>query len=236
MSYTSHADLGGQLGHGAIFAHDPPEAEATLWHARWEPRALALTLAMGATGAWTIDQSRAARETLPDYAGLGYYRIWLAGLQQLLSERGLVSDDELAAGHSLHPALPLPQRLAASEVAAALAKGSTSWRPTNKPPRFALGDRVRTAALPSPHHSRLPAYARDKPGTVERRHGMHVFADSNAQGLGEQPQWLYSVVFLGTDLWGPDTDPDLRVSIDAWQSYLQPEPAKPAAPGTGRPA
>ena len=236
MSYTSHADLGGQLGHGAVFAHDPPETEGDLWHAGWEPRALALTLAMGATGAWNIDQSRAARETLPHYAGLSYYRVWLAGLQQLLMERGLVSADELAAGHSLHPALPLPRLLVAAEVDAALAKGSTSWRPTNKAPRFALGARVRTAALPSAHHTRLPAYARDKPGTVERRHGMHVFADSNAQGLGEQPQWLYSVVFLGTDLWGPDTDPDLRVSIDAWQSYLQPEPVKPVTAGPAEPA
>ena len=236
MSYTSHADLGGQLGHGAVFAHDPPETEGDLWHAGWEPRALALTLAMGATGAWNIDQSRAARETLPHYAGLSYYRVWLAGLQQLLMERGLVSADELAAGHSLHPALPLPRLLVAAEVDAALAKGSTSWRPTNKAPRFALGARVRTAALPSAHHTRLPAYARDKPGTVERRHGMHVFADSNAQGLGEQPQWLYSVVFLGTDLWGPDTDPDLRVSIDAWQSYLQPEPVKPVMAGPAEPA
>ena len=236
MSYTSHADLGGQLGHGAVFAHDPPETEGDLWHAGWEPRALALTLAMGATGAWNIDQSRAARETLPHYAGLSYYRVWLAGLQQLLMERGLVSADELAAGHSLHPALPLPRLLVAAEVDAALAKGSTSWRPTNKAPRFALGARVRTAALPSAHHTRLPAYARNKPGTVERRHGMHVFADSNAQGLGEQPQWLYSVVFLGTDLWGPDTDPDLRVSIDAWQSYLQPEPVKPVTAGPAEPA
>ena len=72
MSYTSHADLGGQLGHGAVFAHAPPEAEGALWHAAWEPRALALTLAMGAAGGWNIDQSRAARETLPDYAGLSY--------------------------------------------------------------------------------------------------------------------------------------------------------------------
>ena len=236
MSYTSHADLGGQLGHGALFAHDPPEAEGALWHADWEPRALALTLAMGATGAWNIDQSRAARETLPNYAGLSYYRVWLAGLQQLLIERGLLSDDELLAARSLHPALPLPRLLAAAEVDAALTKGSTSWRPTNKAPRFALGARVRTAALPAPHHTRLPAYARDKPGTVERRHGMHVFADSNAQGAGEQPQWLYSVVFLGTDLWGPDTDPTLRVSIDAWQSYLQPEPAEPMPSRTGAPA
>ena len=234
MSYTSHADLGGQLGHGAVFAHVPPEAEGELWHAAWEPRALALTLAMGAAGGWNIDQSRAARETLPDYAGLSYYRVWLAGLQRLLLERGLVSPDELAAGHALQPALPLPRRLAAADVAAALAKGSPTTRPTTRAPRFALGDRVRTSALQPDHHTRLPAYARNQPGTVERRHGTHVFADANAQGLGEQPQWLYSVVLRGTDLWPECTDPTLRVSVDAWESTLQPEHASPSAPAKSR--
>lgn len=231
MSYTSHADLGGQLGHGAVFALDPPEAEGELWHADWEPRALALTLAMGAAGAWNIDQSRAARETLPDYAVLSYYRIWLAGLQRLLLERGLVSADELAAGHSLRPALPLPRLLLAAEVAAVLAKGSPTTRPTTRAPRFALGDRVRTSALQPDHHSRLPAYARDQPGTVERRHGTHVFADANAQGLGEQAQWLYTVVLRGTDLWPECTDPTLRVSIDAWESTLQAETSGAVASG-----
>ena len=92
MSYLSHADLGGRDGYGPV----TPEPEGELWHEPWEPRALALTLAMGATGAWNIDQSRSARETLPDYAQLGYYRIWLAALQRLMIERGLVTDSEIA--------------------------------------------------------------------------------------------------------------------------------------------
>ena len=57
MSYQSYADLGGQPGHGRVV----PEAEGELFHAAWERRALALTLAMGAAGAWNIDMSRAAR-------------------------------------------------------------------------------------------------------------------------------------------------------------------------------
>lgn len=34
LPYISHADLGGQDGHGAV----QPEAEGELWHAPWEPR------------------------------------------------------------------------------------------------------------------------------------------------------------------------------------------------------
>jgi nitrile hydratase len=219
MNYISHADLGGRQVEGNVL----PEAEGELWHASWEPRVLALTLAMGATGAWNIDQSRSARETLPDYATLSYYRIWLAGLQRLLEDRELVSADELAAGHAQQAAPVLPRRLASEQVAAALAKGSPTERVSRASARFVPGDRVITSALQPDHHSRLPAYARGKPGIVERVHGVHVFADSNAQGLGEQPQWLYGLVFEGKDLWGPEADPSLRVGLDAWESMLDPQ-------------
>jgi nitrile hydratase len=29
------------------------------------------------------------------------------------------------------------------------------------------------------------------------------------------------VVFEGTELWGPDTDPTVKVSIDAFEPYLE---------------
>ena len=76
------------------------------FHAAWEARALAVTLAMGATGNWNLDMGRAARESLPDYAALSYYQIWIAALEMLLLERGLVSRDELAAGRAVTPPLP----------------------------------------------------------------------------------------------------------------------------------
>lgn len=224
MSYHSQADLGGQPGHGPV----RPEPEDERFHAAWEPRALALTLAMGATGQWNIDMSRAARETLPDYARLSYYQIWLAALERLLAERGLVGADELAVGHALHPARPLPRLLRAQDVPAALAKGSPTERPATCAARFAIGQPVRLRADAAAHHTRLPAYVRGHRGVIERVHGMHVFADSHAQGLGEQPQWLYTVVFDGAELWGADAAPGLRVSVDAWESYLQPADEAPA--------
>ena len=220
MTYTSHADLGGQPGHGAV----QPEAEGDLWHAAFEPRALALTLAMGATGAWNIDQSRAARETLPAYAQLSYYRIWLAGLQRLMVERGLVSDAEIATGQVLQPPIPVKRVLRADTVAAVLATGSPTQRPATTAARFKPGDAVRTRAGAPPHHTRLPAYARGKFGVIARVHGCHVFAEPNAQGQGEQPQWLYTVLFEGTALWGADAQPGLQVSVDAWESTLEATP------------
>jgi nitrile hydratase len=218
QEYLTHADLGGRTGFGPVV----PEPEGELFHAPWEPAVLALVLAMGATGSWNLDMSRAARETLPDYEHLDYYRIWLAALERLLLARGQVQADELAAGRMLHPPVAVPRVLHGPQVAAALAAGTSTLRPATGAPRFALGDRVRTRAHPVPHHTRLPRYARGKCGTVVRLHGSHVFADAHAQGLGEQPQPLYTVVFEGRELWGEEAQPGLSVSVDAWESYLEP--------------
>ena len=218
MTYLSHADLGGRPNAERV----QPEAEGELFHAGWEPRALAVTLAMGATGSWNIDMSRAARETLPDYASLSYYQIWIGALEKLLAERNLVRPDELQAGRALHPPQPVARVLQADVVPAALAKGSPTERPATAPARFLVGDVVRTRAQRVDHHTRLPGYAHGRHGVIESVQGMHVFADSHAQGLGEQPQWLYRVAFSGTELWGVDAAPGTSVAFDAWESYLEP--------------
>lgn len=217
MSYLTHADLGGREGYGAVV----PEAEGDLFHAGWEPRALALTLAMGATGSWNIDASRSVRETLPEYAQLSYYQIWLAALQRLMQQRAMLFDDELAAVQILHPPAPVARVLTAENVPAVLAKGAPTERPASTAARFALGQRVRTRSERVDHHTRLPGYAHGRLGTIERVHGAHVFADTHAQGQGEQPQWLYTVVFEGQELWGAEAAAGLRVSVDAWEPYLE---------------
>ena len=218
MSYHSHADIGGQSGHGRVI----PEPEGELFHAAWEPKALALTLAMGGTGAWNIDISRSARETLPNYASLSYYALWIEGLQKLLTERGLVSNTELVAGRMLDPPVAVPRVLKAADVPKALAFGAPTQRTPTTAARFAIGDKVRTRSGNVPHHTRLPHYASGKTGRIERVHGVHVFADTNAQGLGEQPQWLYTVAFDGRELWGNESPTGLTVSVDAWEPYLEP--------------
>jgi nitrile hydratase subunit beta len=218
MSYQSHADLGGQDGYGRVI----PEPEEALFHAGWQRQAFALTLAMGATGAWNLDMSRSARETLPDYPSLSYYEIWVRALEKLLLERGLVGVDELAAGRMLHPARPGHPVLRATDVPALLAKGSPTLRPATARARFAVGEQVRVRAAAPAQHTRLPAYARGKTGRIEQVRGVHVFPDAHAQGLGEQPHWLYTVVFTGAELWGAAATRGQSVSVDAWEPYLEP--------------
>jgi nitrile hydratase subunit beta len=209
MSYHSNADLGGQEVRGAIV----PEPEGELFHAPWEPRVMALVVAMGPTGLSNIDMNRSARETLPNYRDLSYYEIWLAALEKLLLQKGVLSDPP-----------PAPKQvLRADLVAAAIRKSSSYSRSPAAPARFALEDRVRTVAATFTHHTRLPAYARGKLGVVERVHGAHVFPDTNAQELGESPQWLYTVAFDAKELWG-EQGPEQRatISVDAFEPYLEP--------------
>ena len=215
MKYRSQADLGGQ----PVAAPIVPDQPGGPFHTSWEARTHALVLAMGAIGAWNIDMARAARETLPDYRQLSYFQIWFAALERLLLERGLVVVDELKAGQMMHPPAKMSRRLEAKSVAAALGKGSPTVREAKAPARYAAGDRVRARHDAVPHHTRLPGYVRGKAGIVERVHGAHVFADAHAQGQGEDPRWLYTVVFAGRELWGEE---GVSVSVDAWEPYLEP--------------
>ena len=148
--------------------------------------------------------------------------MWLAGLERLLAERALVSPAEVEAGRPTQPARALRRKPVDAEAAARMLRsGGPSNRDAPRPARFAVGDRVRARTMNPPTHTRLPRYVRGHPGTVVLVHGCHVFPDVSAHGGGEDPQWLYTVRFDGRDLWGPDADPTVAVSVDAFEPYLE---------------
>ena len=212
-------DMGGMQCFGAV----APEADEPVFHNDWEGRVLALNRAMGYARLWNIDMSRAAIEELaPDvYLSRSYYEKWLIRLERLLLDRGLIDADELAAGRALTPGKPLPRKLAPADVGAALTRGTFS-RAASAPARFKVGDRVRARNINPATHTRLPRYTRGHVGTIESVRGCHVFPDTVAIGKGEDPQWLYTVRFEGRELWGERSDPNLKVSIDAFEPYLEP--------------
>ena len=213
-------DLGGQMGFGPV----GPEKDEPVFHAEWEKRALGLTLAAGAMGHWTLDESRFFRESLhpADYYASSYYEIWIKALEKMLVHHGFVTAEELAKGMALVPGTAPKRVLNASEMAALLARGTRHDRPLAEPPRFQAGQRVRTKNFHPAGHTRLPRYARGKLGTIDAVRQGFVFPDTSAHGEGEQPQWLYTVVFNGAEIWGEAADPTLTISIDAWESYLEP--------------
>jgi len=86
-------DLGGMHGFGPI---DPEENEP-VFHDEWERRCFAITVATGLLGEWNIDMSRYARERMDPalYLRTSYYEHWLHGLQRLLVEKGLLTEEEI---------------------------------------------------------------------------------------------------------------------------------------------
>jgi nitrile hydratase subunit beta len=211
-------DMGGMHGFGKVES----EANEPVFHAPWEGRVLAMNRAMGSVGLWNIDIGRFSREQLLPavYLGSSYYRKWELGLEDLCVQHGLIGEDELAAGHALHPAAPVKRVVTAAEVPKLLSRGNFE-RPAPAPAKFKPGDRVRTRNINPPSHTRLPRYARGRAGIVECVRGCHVFPDSVVTGKGDDPHWLYTVVFDGRELWGADADPTVKVSIDAWEPYLE---------------
>jgi nitrile hydratase subunit beta len=209
-------DMGGFQDFGPV----RPEPGAPPFHHAWERRVLGLTLAMGATGAWNIDQSRAARESLPPalYLSGGYYRIWMEAMGVLLQERGLATAGELREGRMQVAPGEVRRVLRAQDVGNALARGTPVERTPAAPALFKPGDRVRTREWNPPGHTRLPRYCRGKPGTIARVHGFHVFADAHALGQ-EAAHWLYNVRFEARDLWGEHTTAG-AVHVDCWEPYL----------------
>lgn len=212
-------DLGGIDGFGRV----EPEPNEPVFHAPWEARVLAMMHAMRNAARWTIDQERFAQERLHPqaYLAVSYYQRWFLALQRLLLEKGLIAREELDAGHTLQPGKPLacgPFTL--RDVPRPMTRRPFD-RPAPAPARFTAGDRVRAKNLHPATHTRLPRYVRGHVGLVDRVHGCFVFPDVAALDRGEDPQWLYTVVFAGVELWGPDADPTLTISIDAFEPYLE---------------
>ena len=209
-------DMGGMTSFGPV----SPEPDEPPFHADWEKRVLALTLAMGATGQWNIDASRHTRETLPpaQYLSSNYYQLWLAGLMTLLLRKTLVSEAELRSGKASSASAQIAP-LKASAVDSVLARGTSYARPSSASARFRLGDCVRARNIHVSGHTRLPRYVRGRIGEIVRVHGAFVFPDSNAHGRGEDPHWLYTVAFTAAELWGKNEN--AGVNLDLWEPYLE---------------
>ncbi len=212
-------DMGGMDGFGKVEV----EPREPTFHEKWEGRVMAMVRAMGANAGLNIDMQRFSRESIPPaiYLAASYYQKWFLGLKRTLIERNLVGADEIEAGHSLRTSQPLPRgKFSMSDVARIRTRG-TFQRDVATKPAFKIGDKVRTKNINPTTHTRLPRYARGKTGIIERINGSHVFPDSAAHGRGENPQWLYTVVFTSQELWGSDADPTLKISIDAFEPYLE---------------
>jgi nitrile hydratase len=212
-------DMGGMDGFGKVVA----EPSEPVFHEAWEGRVMAMNRALGAAGAWNIDMARFSREALPPavYLASSYYERWQRAMEQLLVDRDLVGADEIATGNVLRPGKHLERGKLTTDQVGRVTTRQSFARPAPAPARFSPGDAVRARNIHPKAHTRLPRYVRGRAGSVERVQGCHVFPDASALERDEA-QWLYTVRFEGRELWGDEADPTLTVSIEAFESYLEP--------------
>jgi nitrile hydratase len=211
-------DLGGMHGFGRVVV----ERDEPVFHAPWEGRVFAMAAFALAAGVANGDAFRHAIERMDPVAYLtaGYYGRWLAALERLLLERGVLSADEIAArtrGRGRRP-----RRAPARAVALAPPARLGARRRLVVAPRFAVGAPVRARNLNPAGHTRLPRYVRGKRGTVVQVTGGWVFPDTHAHGLGEDPQHVYCVRFEAPELWGDAAEPGTAVHVDLFERYLDP--------------
>lgn len=194
------------------------EADEPPFHAPWEARVLGMAFQVVGFGWVTVDAFRHGIERMDPVAYLtaGYYGRWLAALERLLAERGVLAPGDVDARAAGRPvAAP-----AVAEKPGPVAAGFE--RPLDRAPRFAPGDAVRARVRSPGGHTRLPRYAAGRAGIVHRRRPGFVFPDSNAHGRGEDPQYLYNVRFAATELWGDAAEPGACVHLDLFEPYLEP--------------
>jgi nitrile hydratase len=106
-------------------------------------------------------------------------------------------------------------------VNAVVFAGATAKRESAEAARFKVGDRVRVDRSAPRGHTRRARYIRGAVGEIVLAHGAFIYPDSAGNGLGEQPQHVYTLRFTGEELWGADhAEPNESVYFDVWDPYL----------------
>lgn len=213
-------DMGGMHGMGPIEI----EQNEPVFHSEWEARVYALHRAMAPWRKWNIDRGRHEIEQLPpaEYLRMTYYEKWFARFVSLLVKTGVATQAEVESGKPDPGFARLTPALKPEDVPAMAM--NRNLPPSDDPsirPLFAVGQTVRARNLHPTGHTRLPRYARGKVGIIDRDHGVHIFADTSAHGLGEKRQHLYSVKFTARELWGDQASPRDSVYIDLWDDHLE---------------
>ena len=212
-------DMGGMHGMGPVEI----EEDEPVFHAEWEARTYALTIACGSHRKWNIDVSRHSRERMPpaDYLAATYYERWLFGLRTLLVEQGLVTARELETGRAEGRADPAGV-LRARQVEDFLANRIRARVDVEAAPRFRAGQGVIARNIHPSGHTRLPRYARGRRGVIDRDYGVFIFPDTNAMTRDKKPQHLYGVRFAARELWGHAASARDSVYVNLWDDHLDP--------------
>ena len=213
-------DMGGMHGFGPIAA-EPCEP---VFHEPWERRMFGISRARTSAPGFTIDRFRHLRELMPPdaYLSWSYYEHWHFATVLSLLQAGMITLEELRSGRAAADSPKREDAARPEDVDRNFKTAGNFARQVDAAPRFTTGETVRARNMHPVGHTRLPRYARGKPGVVQRWHGAYVFPDTNAHGEGECPGHLYTVMFTARTLWGEEAAAGDKVYLDLWESYLEP--------------
>jgi nitrile hydratase len=213
--------MGGSPGWGRVPVPTPDEPP---FGASWEGRSFAITvLTMGRISGRNLDAFRYALQRLDpvSYLADGYYGRWLNAAELMLRDSNILAPDAVdararrLAGEAVEePAFPEPEKPDYAPT------GPGSLREVDGPPAFAVGDAVRTKDLRPRGPSKLPGYVRNRRGAITAVRPAHVLPDTHAVFEGENPQYVYTVGFASTELWGDDAE-RFTLHVDLFESYLE---------------
>jgi nitrile hydratase len=157
-----------------------------------------------------------------DYLADGYYGRWLGCTEIMLVDSGVLAPGAVEArarrrrGEDVEePPGPEPHKPDYKPTAGG------SLRSTDRPLRFAVGDRVRAKGHGPAGHTRLVRYIRGHVGTVTAIQPAAVLPDTHAHFVAENAQPVYAVAFDSRELWGDDAE-SFTLTIDCYDDYLEP--------------
>lgn len=213
-------DLGGMDGFGPVPYANPTET----FHDRWHGETYAMLLSILRQQITTIDAFRHSIEQIPphQYLDSTYYNRWVTAITRLLLNENVITPDEFSqtvAAIEAGESIPVGKADVPFDVSSHDAFDS-HIDPPEDAPTFSKGDAVRVKNIHPSGHTRCPRYIRKARGVIDAYRGLEPFPDATAHRQNEQ-QRLYQVRFDGTEIWGPDADPTVSITLDLWEPYLE---------------
>jgi hypothetical protein len=208
-------DLGGLQGFGPVVSTDGEQSHHHAWELR--AQAIAMMVGGGSVRPWI------ERIAPPTYLAASYYERWLIAAEHAVTERAVVTADELgtrcnvlAGGEDVGAPAP---RLDDEALRADMERYMTHVHPmpVADDAAFAVGAVVRVLPARAAERNRCPRYVRGVVGRVERVCGRDRLPSST------ELETLYTVEFSSADVWGASSEPPFAVLVDLFEHHLEAE-------------
>jgi nitrile hydratase beta subunit len=220
-------DLAGTDGVGPVIVPD----EEPIFRAEWEKAVFPMFAMCFRAGFFGVDQFRHGIEQIEPavYLKSPYYEHWVHTVEHFGEKLGKLDMEELDRRTKYYlekPEAPLPEHTDDPEllafVEAVIPAGAPAKRPSDKVARFKVGDIVRVDRSAPKGHTRRARYIRGAVGEVVLHHGPMIYPDTAGNGLGENPEHVYTLRITNEELWGAEhAEPNGSVYVDVWDPYIE---------------